>query len=79
MALVLKKEEKIQHIIDTFENKYTKDEFVKKFEELYSKDWNKIVKNYQEHEQKTKEGKAHPMPEPKQYVINMLNVWLKKK
>ena len=79
MALVLKKEEKIQHIIDIFENKYTKDEFVDKFEELYPKDWSKIVKNHQEHERKTKEGKTHPMPEPKQYVINMLNVWLKKR
>lgn len=79
MALVLKKEEKLENTINMLDNNYTKDEFVEKFEESYPKDWNKIVNNYQEHERKTKEGKTHPMPEPKQYVINMLNVWLKKR
>jgi len=79
MALVLKKEEKLQNTIDMLDNSYTKDEFVEKFKELYPKDWSKIVKNYQKHERKTKEGKTHPMPEPKQYVLNMLNVWLKKR
>lgn len=78
MAVVLKREEKIQHTINMLESNYTKNEFIEKFKELYPKDWNKIVKNYQQHEQKTKEGKEHPMPEPKQYIINMLNVWLKK-
>jgi len=78
MALVTKKEDKLQSIIESFENGYTKDEFVNRFEETYPKDWKKIVRSYKEHEKKTKEGKTHPMPEPKQYVVNMLNVWLKK-
>ena len=78
MALVMKKDEKLQNVIESMKDGYTKDEFVFKSEETYPKDWKKIVNSYKEHEQKTKEDKTHPMPEPKQYVINMLNVWLKK-
>ena len=78
MALVMKKEEKLQNIVESMKDGYTKDEFVHKFEETYPKDWKKILNSYKEHERKTKEGKTHPMPEPKQYVLNMLNVWLKK-
>ena len=38
MALVLKKEEKLQNTINMLDNNYTKDVFVKKFEELYPKE-----------------------------------------
>lgn len=77
MAVITKKNEKISAIASLLDNGYSEDEFVDKFKEQYPKDWDKIVKSYKEHERKTKPGKTHPMPEPKQYLKNALKVWLK--
>lgn len=77
MAVITKKNEKISAIASLLDNGYSEDEFVDKFKEQYPKDWDKIVKSYEEHERKTKPGKTHPMPEPKQYLKNALKVWLK--
>lgn len=78
MAVILKKDEKIQNVIDNLENDYSEKEFIEKFKELYQTDWDKIVKNYNQHLRKAKPGKPIPMPEPNQYLINALNVWQKK-
>ena len=79
MSVITKKDEKIAAVVSTLENEYTPEQFIQKFKELYSKDWTKIQKSYQDHERKTKPGKSHPMPEPNQYLINSLNVWQKNK
>ncbi len=78
MSVIIKKDEKIASVIDELNNNYTVDDFIKKFQESHKKDWDKLVKNYQKHESKTKEGKHHPMPTPIQYLKNALNVWHKK-
>jgi len=77
MAVITKKDEKIEAVINTFSEIPSPDAFVEKFTELYPKDFAKVEKNYRDHERKTKPGKPHPMPEPVQYLKNALNVWIK--
>ena len=77
MAVITKKDEKISAVVNLLTEEYSEDEFVDKFKEQYPKDWDKIVKSYHDHERRTKPGKSHPMPEPKQYLKNALKVWLK--
>tara|TARA_R110002051_G_scaffold306845_2_gene377640 strand:- start:4045 stop:4284 length:240 start_codon:yes stop_codon:yes gene_type:complete len=78
MAVILKKDEKIENTISKLSEKYSFNEFKDKFIELYEKDWRRIEKAYNDHVRKTKEGKKIPMPEPEQYLKNALNVWNKK-
>ncbi len=77
MAVITKKDEKIEAVIESFNEIPSADDFVAKFAELYPKDFAKVEKNYRDHERKTKSGKSHPMPEPVQYLKNALNVWVK--
>lgn len=78
MAVILKKDEKIQIVINNLENDYSENDFIEKFKELYEDDWNKIVKNYNQHLRKAKSGKPIPMPKPEQYLKNALKIWQKK-
>ncbi|WP_283636667.1 hypothetical protein [Aquaticitalea lipolytica] len=75
MAVLLKKNEKIENTVSKLSDKYTFTEFKEKFIELYEKDWKKIEKAYNDHVRNTKEGKKNPMPKPEQYLKNALNVW----
>lgn len=77
MALITKKNEKISTVVNELNSFYTPEDFVVKFKETFPKDWNKVEREYAKHERKTKSGKAHPMPEPVQYLKNALNVWKK--
>ena len=79
MPVILKKDEKIEAVLDVLGEDYTVETFRAKFKELYAGDWLKIEKNYSSHLRKAKLGKPVPMPKPEQYVINALNVYIKKK
>ncbi|WP_392352428.1 hypothetical protein [Pseudoalteromonas rhizosphaerae] len=78
MAVITKKDEKISNVACELDEGFSSDDFVKKFQEQYPKDWGKIEREYAKHERKTKSGKTHPMPEPIQYLKNALNIWFKK-
>jgi|TARA_B110000211_G_scaffold66399_1_gene76617 hypothetical protein len=78
MAVITKKDEKIENVVGELNEGYLFDDFINKFQELYPKDWSKIEREHAKHERKTKPGKTHPMPEPIQYLKNALNVWNKK-
>ena len=78
MSVILKKDEKVQKVVESFEEKFSFDGFLEKFIEMYPKDWKKINANYNKHKRKNKEGKSFPMPEPEQYLKNALNVWQKR-
>lgn len=77
MAVITKKDEKISVVANELGGKPEPEEFVEKFKELYPRDWERIEKNYRDHERKTKLGRSHPMPEHNQYLKNALNVWLR--
>jgi len=80
MALVLKKDEKIESLVNKLGRDCNKDEFVSNFKNDYPKDWKKINDRYIKHENdnQNKKKPTHPMPTTEQYIKNMLNVWLKK-
>lgn len=80
MALVTKKDEKIELLVNKLGRDCDKDEFVLNFKMDYPKDWKKINDKYTNHEyaNQNKKKPTHPMPIPEQYIKNMLNVWLKK-
>ena len=78
MPVILKKDEKVRETIATLPAKYTRDEFIDKFKALYPADWDKIEKSDKAHRESIKLGKINPMPSAEQYLVNALNVWLKK-
>ena len=78
MTVILKKDEKVENVIKHLSEKYSVEEFIIKFQELYPDDYKKIETNYSKHLRKVKPGKINPMPKPEQYLKNALNVWLKK-
>ena len=71
--IMQKRKEKAQEIFDQLGSTCTFEEFYEKFKELYPKDWERIKTKYNKEEEKTKEGKTHPMPHPTQYVKNLYN------
>lgn len=79
MAVITKKDEKVEKVVNMLPPSFSEADFINKFKEVYPKDWDKAEKEFIKHERKTKPGKSHPCPRPEQYLINALNVWNKKK
>jgi hypothetical protein len=77
--VVLRKDEKMKSVVAALPAGSTPDSYATKFQEMYPEDWGKIVRRYKRHERQTPRGKAHPMPEPNQYLLNMVNNFLTKK
>ena len=77
MAVVIKKDEKINATIIMLKDPFSQKDFIDKFKELYPKDWAKLEKAYADHIRHAKLGKPVPMPKPEQYLKNVLNVWKK--
>lgn len=78
MAVILKKDEKVKEVLSVLATNYTNIDFIFKFKEMYPLDWTKVIKNYEIQRSNTKPSKPIPMPKPEQYLINALNVWIKK-
>jgi len=74
MSVITKKSEKMAAVAQSLSEPFTFEEFLAEFQRLYPKDWQKVVREYERHEKKTKVGKHHPMPEPIQYIRNAFNV-----
>ena len=68
--IFLKKDEKIADVFSKLNADSSDEEFISKFRELYPEDWKKIVARYEAHERLTPAGKSHPMPQPRQYLLN---------
>jgi hypothetical protein len=75
--IVLKKAEKLKAVRAALPPGSPPEDFVAKFQELYPEDWGKINRRYQAHERQNAKGKGHPMPEPKQYLLNMVKNFIK--
>jgi hypothetical protein len=78
MTVIVKKDEKVQATCESLQPGFTFEQFLVAFQELYSKEWANVVREYAKHERKTKLGKSHTMPHPEQYMRNALNVYLTK-
>lgn len=78
MAVLHKKEEKIQAVIGRLPKIYTEDEFVAQFIKLYGRDWGKIKAAYIKQNQDREPDAIIHMPKPELYLKQLLNVFLQK-
>lgn len=76
MAVLHKKEEKIQAVLGRLPKKYTDEQFVEMFIRLYSKDWGKIKSAYIKQSQDKEQGSIINMPKPEIYLKQVLANYL---
>jgi len=76
MAVLHKKEEKIQAVLGRLPKKYTDEQFVEMFIRLYSKDWGKIKSAYIKQSQDKERGTIINMPKPEVYLKQVLANYL---
>ncbi|WP_316804571.1 hypothetical protein [Pedobacter nototheniae] len=76
MAVLHKKEEKIQAVLGRLPKKYTHEQFVELFIKLYSKDWGKIKSAYIKQSQDKEPGTIINMPKPDVYLKQILTSYL---
>jgi len=76
MAVLHKKEEKIEVVLNKLPKDYTDKQFVETFIQLYSKDWGKIKANYIKQSQDKEPGTVINMPKPELYLKSILTVYL---
>ncbi|WP_200912300.1 hypothetical protein [Pedobacter sp. Leaf216] len=76
MAVLHKKEEKIQAVLGRLPKKYTDEQFVEMFIKLYSKDWGKIKSAYIKQSQDKERGSIINMPKPEVYLRQVLANYL---
>ncbi|WP_235969774.1 hypothetical protein [Pedobacter planticolens] len=78
MAVLHRKEEKIQVVLGRLPKKYTDEQFVEMFIKLYSKDWGKIKSAYIKQSQDKEPGTVINMPKPDLYLKQVLTSFLQK-
>jgi len=76
--LVLKRDRKLEVVYRALPPQSALEEHLAKFKELYPADWQSLVYRYQEHERHPPKGQPHPMPEPAQYLLNMVKNYYRK-
>jgi len=76
MAVLHKKEEKIQAVLGRLPKKYTDEQFIEMFIRLYSKDWGKIKSAYIKQSQDKEPGTIINMPKPDVYLKQILAIYL---
>jgi hypothetical protein len=77
-AVIVKKEEKVADVLSKMHDISDLTEFKTQFKKLYPKEWQNIIKTYNDEIRRDKKDKGVPMPEPEQYLTNAYNVGLKK-
>lgn len=76
MAVLHRKEDKIEVVLSKLPKKYTDQQFVETFIQLYSKDWGKIKANYIKQSQDKPAGTVINMPKPEIYLKDILTTYL---
>jgi hypothetical protein len=76
MAILHRKEEKIQIVLGRLPKKYDHEQFVEMFIKLYSKDWGKIKAAYIKQSQDREPGTVVHMPKPDLYLKQILEIYL---
>ena len=79
MAVLHRKEEKIQAVLGRLPKKYSPDDFVAMFIKLYSNDWGKIKSAYIKASQDKEPGTVINMPKPDLYLKQVLEIFLTQK
>jgi hypothetical protein len=76
MAVINRKEEKMEEVLSRLPKDYTDKQFEDTFIQLYSKDWGKIKSQYLKHSQDKEEGTEVMMPKPELYLKTILENYL---
>jgi len=76
MAILHRKEEKIQVVLGRLPKQYTHEQFLEMFIKLYSKDWGKIKSAYIKQSQDKEPGTVVNMPKPDLYLKQLLETYL---
>src|SRR5262249_15402192 len=76
--IVLKRDRKLEVVYRAMPPQSAIEEHMAKFKELYPEDWQSLVYRYKEHERHIPKGKSHPMPEPTQYLLNIVKNYYRK-
>src|SRR5215467_3045560 len=76
--IVLKRDRKLEVVYRAMPPQSALEEHMAKFTELYPEDWQSLVYRYKEHERHPPKGTSHPMPEPTQYLLNMVKNYYRK-
>ena len=76
--IVLKRDRKLEVVYRALPPQSSIEEHMEKFKELYPEDWQSLMYRYKEHERHPPKGKPHPMPEPTQYLLNMVKKYYRK-
>lgn len=76
MAILHRKEEKIQVVLGRLDENYTTEQFVEMFIKLYSKEWGKIKSAYVKQSQDKEPGTVVTMPKPALYLAQLLEKYL---
>lgn len=79
MAVLHKKEEKLQAVLGRLPKKYSHEEFVAMFIQLFSKDWGRIKSAYVKQTQDKEPGTVINMPKPELYLKQVLDNFLSQK
>lgn len=77
MAVINRKEEKIQVVLSRLPKTYTHADFVEQFIKLYARDWGRIKSAYVKQHQDKEEGTHGKMPKPEDYLKQILEIYLK--
>lgn len=77
MAILHRKEEKIQAVLGRLPKNYTDEDFVNMFIKLYSKDWGKIKAAYIKQAQDKEPGTVINMPKPDLYLKQLAEIYIK--
>jgi hypothetical protein len=77
MAILHRKEEKIQAVLGRLPQNYTDEQFVNMFIKLYSKDWGKIKAAYIKQSQDKEPGTVINMPKPDLYLKQLAEIYIK--
>ncbi len=78
MAILHNKEHKIATVIEKLPKKYSEDQFVEKFIQLFSKEWGKIKSAYIKQSQDKELGTVIKMPKPELYLKQLLKNFLQR-
>ena len=76
MAILHRKEEKIQVVLGRLPKQYEHEQFIEMFIKLYSKDWGKIKSAYIKQSQDKEPGTVVNMPKPELYLKQLLETYL---
>lgn len=77
MAVLHKKEEKIQAVLGRLPKKFSDEDFVNMFIKLFSKDWGKIKAAYIKQSQDKEPGTVINMPKPNLYLKQIADAYVK--